>query len=373
MNDMKRYWIGFNLVKGIGPVRLKALLRVFGDAKTAWSASAAQLQEAGLSYKLTERLLRVREDVSLERLWEGIQQQGINVLTWEDDTYPARLRDIPRSPPVLYLRGEYQVEDEWAVAIVGTRHFSSYGQQVTERIAGALARNGVTIISGLARGIDGIAHRAALEAGGRTLAVLGSGVDHIYPPDHRSLAEEVIEHGALISDYPLGTPPDGSNFPPRNRIISGLTKAVIIVEAGQRSGALITAGYAVEQGREVFAVPGNIFAPKSKGPNQLIKKGAHPLLDAQDVLELLNMTQIAEHKTARKVLPSNPTEAKLFQALGLEPLHVDDISSRINLPVEEVTSTLALMELKGMVRKVAGMKYMAVQEIQAEYRVKRKT
>jgi len=240
---------------------------------------------------------------------------------------------------------------------------------VTEKIAGVLARNGVTIISGLARGIDGIAHRAALEVGGRTLAVLGSGVDQVYPPEHRDLAREVIEHGAIISDYPLGTPPDGSNFPPRNRIISGLSKAVIVVEAGQRSGALITTNYAVEQGREVFAVPGDIFANKSRGANQLIKKGAHPLLDPQDVLELLNMTQITEHKTARKVLPSNPTEAKLFQVLGVEPLHVDDISSQIKLPVEEVTSTLALMELKGMVRKMAGMKYMAVQELQAEYRV----
>lgn len=367
MNDIKRYWLGFNLVKGIGPVRLKSLLTVFGDAKTAWLASAEQLQEAGLSLKLANRLLKVRQNVSLEKLWQRIQAQDINLLTWEDEAYPDRLREIHRSPPLLYLRGEFQLEDEWAVAIVGTRHFTSYGQQVTERVAGSLARNGVTIVSGLARGIDGVAHRAALEAGGRTLAVLGSGVDITYPPEHRALAQDIIEQGALISNYPLGTPPDGSNFPPRNRIISGLSKAVLVIEAGQRSGALITANYAVEQGREVFATPGNIFAPKSKGCNQLIKKGAHPLLDAQDVLELLDMTQIAEQKAARKVLPSNPTEAKLFQALGLESMHVDDISSQVNLPVEEVSSTLALMELKGMVRKVTGMKYMAVQEVQANY------
>ncbi len=369
MTDTKPYWIGFNLVKGIGPVRLATLINVFGDVKTAWLASEAQLQEAGLSEKLATRLLKVRQTVSLDELWQKIQTQGFSVLTWDDEAYPSRLREIHRSPPVLYVRGELQIEDEWAVAIVGTRHFTSYGQQVTEKIAATLARNGVTIISGLARGIDGIAHRAALEAGGRTLAVLGSGVDNIYPPDHRNLAQKIIEQGAIISDYPLGTPPDGSNFPPRNRIISGLSKAVIVIEAGQRSGALITASYATEQGREVFAVPGGIFAPKSKGPNRLIKSGAHPLLDSQDVLELLNMTQISEQKAARNILPSNSTEAKLFQALGLEPLHVDDISSQSNLPVEEVTSTLALMELKGMVRKVAGMKYMAVHEIQAEYDV----
>lgn len=371
MNDIKRYWIGFNLVKGIGPVRLKKLLSVFGDAKTAWLAPADQLEEAGLSHKLVNRLLKIRERESLDQLWQKMQEQEINILTWEDEAYPARLREIHRSPPVLYLRGEIKREDEWAVAIVGTRHFTSYGRQVTERVAGTLARNGVTIISGLARGIDGIAHRAALEAGGRTLAVLGNGVDVVYPPEHRGLAQEMMAQGALISDYSPGTPPDGSNFPPRNRIISGLAKAVLVIEAGQRSGAIITANYAVEQGREVFAAPGNIFAPKSKGCNQLIKKGAHPLLDAQDVLELLDMTQIAEQKMARKVLPSNPTEATLFKALGLEPVHVDDISAQIDMPVEEVTSTLALMELKGMVRKVSGMQYMAIQEVQAEYDVKR--
>ncbi|OQY37259.1 MAG: DNA-protecting protein DprA [Chloroflexota bacterium] len=368
MHGLKQYWIGFNLVKGIGPVRLQSLLNVFGDVKTAWEASAVQLQEAGLSSKLIARLLQVRADVSLEQVLQNIHRQKITALTWEDETYPARLKEIPQSPPVLYVRGELKMEDEWAVAIVGTRRFTSYGGQVAERVAGMLARNGVTIVSGLARGVDAIAHRAALEAGGRTVAVLGNGVDRIYPPEHRTLAQEIAQHGAIVSDYPLGTPPDGSNFPPRNRIISGLSKAVIVVEASQRSGALITANYAVEQGREVFAVPGNIYAPQSTGTNRLIKKGAHPLLDPQDVLELLDMTQITEQKTARVVLPSNSTEATLFEVLDMESLHVDEISAKSNLPVEEVTSTLALMELKGMVRKLGGMKYEAVREIRADYR-----
>lgn len=370
MHDLKRYWIGFNLVKGIGPVRLRSLLDVFGDVKTAWNASAVQLEEGGLSPKLTKRLIQVREDVSLEQVLEEIHRQEIKILTWDDEDYPNRLREIPQSPPVLYVRGDYTMEDEWAVAIVGTRRFTSYGRQVAERVASTLARSGVTIISGLARGVDGIAHRAALEAGGRTIAILGNGVDHIYPPEHRSLAKDIIKQGAIMSTYPLGTPPDGSNFPPRNRIISGLSKAIIVVEAGKRSGALITANYAVEQGREVFSVPGNIYAPKSIGTNQLIKKGAHPLLDPQDVLELLDMTQIVEQKTARVVLPSNPTEATLFQVLEVEPMHVDEISAEANLPVEEVTSTLALMELKGMVRKLRGMKYESVREIQGDYEIK---
>jgi len=260
-------------------------------------------------------------------------------------------------------------EDAWAVAIVGTRRYSAYGRQVAENVTHTLARNGITIISGLARGIDGIAHKTAIDAGGRTIAVLGSGLDILYPPEHRALAEEISKEGALISDFPLGTPPDGSNFPPRNRIISGLSKIIIVIEAGERSGALITATYAAEQGKEVFAVPGKISAPMSKGANLLLKQGAHPLLDPQDVLDLLNMTLVAEQRVIRKALPSDPKEAVLYQAVGEEPLHVDEICSQVNLPIEEVTSTLALMELKGMVCKTFGMKYVAVQELNVGYHI----
>jgi DNA processing protein len=371
MQDQLRYWVGFNLVKGIGPVRLQALLEVFGTVQEAWEASPDQLRDCGLNSTLVQRLTRIRKQVSLETVLEDLQRKQVEVLTWDDERYPARLRNIPQSPPVLYVRGELQADDEWAIAVVGTRRFTSYGKQVAEQIADTLARNGVTVVSGLARGIDGIAHRAALDAGGRTVAVLGSGVDHIYPPEHRNLALRMIKQGAVISDYPLGTQPDGSNFPPRNRIIAGLSRAVVVVEAGKRSGALITANYAAEQGRDVFAVPGSIFAAKSVGPNRLIQKGAHPLLKAEEVLERLEMTQVAQQKKARRALPANATEAELYRALGREPLHVDEISSRVELPVEEVTATLALMELKGMVRKLEGMTYAAVQEQPAAYRTEK--
>jgi DNA processing protein len=317
-----------------------------------------------------KRISEIRNRVSLDELEQKLRVQGIQVLTWDDPAYPDRLRHIVQSPFVLYIKGQVIAEDAWAVAIVGTRRYSSYGRQVAENISHTLARNGITIISGLARGIDGIAHRTAIDAGGRTIAVLGSGLDILYPPEHRALAEEISKEGALISDYPLGTPPDGSNFPPRNRIISGLSKFVIVIEAGERSGALITATYAAEQGKEVFAVPGKISAPMSKGTNLLIKQGAHPLLDPQDVLDLLNMTLVAEQRVIRKALPSDPKEAVLYQAVGEEPLHVDEICSQVNLPIEEVTSTLALMELKGMVRKTFGMKYVAVQELNAGYHIK---
>ena len=361
------FWIGFNLVKGIGAVRFKALLDYFGDARTAWQASPQALQAAGLSPKLVENLLKIRSQVSLELVWERMQTQGINILTWEDENYPRRLKDIDQPPPVLYLRGDLTPGDEWAVAIVGTRRITSYGRQVTEEVASTLARNGVTVVSGLARGVDAVAHQAALNAGGRTLAVLGNGVDRIYPPENRRLAEQIISQGALISDYPLGTPPAGTNFPPRNRIISGLALAVVVVEAGLDSGALITSTFAVEQGRDVFAVPGSILAHQSKGTNRLIQDGAHPLLDPQEILEVLNLTMVTEHRSARLVLPTDSTEAQLLQILSSEPLHVDDIHAKTDMPIEKVSATLAMMELKGMVRQVGGMHYVAVREPRADY------
>jgi DNA processing protein len=201
-----------------------------------------------------------------------------------------------------------------------------------------------------------------MQHGGRTLAVLGSGLDRIYPPEHRKLAEDIALHGALISDYPPGTAPDSANFPPRNRIISGLSLAVVVVEAGNTSGALITASFAAEQGRDVLAVPGNIHAPQSVGTNRLIQQGAHPILDPQDILEVLNLTMVAEHRAARVALPADPVERRLFSLLGAEPLHVDELRHRTDLPIEMVTAALTMLELKGMVRQVGGMQYIALRE-----------
>lgn len=365
----KRYWIGFTLVKGIGAVRFQRLLDRFGDAESAWRAAPSELAEAGLSLKLIERLVALREKVDLSRIWNQIQAKNIQVLTWLDEGYPQRLKEIEQPPPVLYLRGELTGEDDWAVAIVGSRRVTPYGRQVTEKIASFLATNGVTVVSGLARGVDAIAHKAALNAGGRTVAVLGSGVDRIYPPENRALAEEMFEQGAVLSDYAPGTPPEASNFPPRNRIISGLTMAVVVVEAGETSGALITAEFAAEQGREIFAVPGNIFAPQSKGTNKLIQQGAFPLLSANDILQTLNLTRVGQHKAARKALPADEVEAKLLDAMSEEPQHVDEIRNQTGLPVEKVSATLVMMELKGLVRQVGNMQYVAVREVQSGYSV----
>jgi len=365
--DDKRYWIGFTLVKGIGAVRFQRLLERFGDGESAWRATPADLAGAGLGLKMIERLVAVRKKVDLSLIWDQIQSKGIQVLTWLDEAYPQRLKEIEQPPPVLYLRGELSPEDSWAVAIVGTRRVTPYGRQVTEEAASFLAANGITIVSGLARGVDAIAHNAALRAGGRTLAVLGSGVDRIYPPENRVMAEQIIEHGAILSDYVPGTPPESSNFPPRNRIISGLSIAVVVVEAGETSGALITAEFAAEQGREIFAVPGNILAPQSKGTNKLIQQGALPLLSANDIMQVLNLTRVGQHKAARKALPADDVEAKLLETMGEEPLHVDEIRNQTGLPVEKVSATLVMMELKGMVRQVGNMHYVAVREVQSDY------
>jgi DNA processing protein len=363
----RNYWVGFNLVKGIGAVRLQALLDYFGSLEIAWNAPAEGLLSAGLPQKIVEAFVKMRTSVDLEGIMARLEEQGIQVLIREDGNYPHRLREVDQPPPVLFLRGELLPEDEFSVAVVGTRRVTPYGRQVATELASYLGANGITVISGLARGVDAIAHDAVMKAGGRTIAVLGSGVDRIYPPEHERLAGQIITRGALVSDYPPGTPPDSTNFPPRNRIISGLAMATVVIEAGETSGALITASFAVEQGRDVFAVPGSILAPQSKGTNRLIQLGAHPLLEMRDVLETLHLQQVQEQVSARRFLPVDGIEARLLNLLGEEALHIDEISIKSGLPIDQVSATLAIMELKGMIRQLGGMNYISVRESYSQY------
>jgi DNA processing protein len=363
MLDQKKYWIGFNIVRGIGSVRFQQIQSFFGDLAVAWEAPSEAFREAGLPQRALNNLLKIRQEVDLDELYDSIVASGVSVLTLLDEDYPKLLREIDQSPPVLYVKGMLTPEDEFAVAMVGTRRVTPYGQQITRDTSTFLAGQGITIVSGLARGVDGLAHQHALKAGGRTIAVLGSGVDVIYPPEHRKLADAIAENGAVISDYPMGTKPDGVNFPPRNRIISGLSLATIVIEAGERSGALITADFALDQGRDVFAVPGNVLSPASKGTNRLIQNGAFPMVSPQDVLNALDLSEVESIRTARAVLPADATEAKILKSLGFEPIHIDEICNAVRLPVEQVSATLTMMELKGMVQQVGGMRYVAIRDL----------
>lgn len=351
------YWLVFNRVLGIGPARLRALLNHFGDLRTAWEADEGAWRAAGLDQRTVRNLAEARRRLHPEGELERLRKARATALTWSDPAYPPLLRRIPDPPPVLFVRGSLAEADRWALAIVGTRRPTAYGRQAVEWFAGELARAGIPIVSGLARGIDGLAHEAALKAGGRTLAVLPCGVDRVYPLEHARLAARIAEQGALLSELPLGAPAEPGNFPARNRLISGLSVGVLVVEAGATSGALITAGHAAEQGREVFAVPGSIFSPASQGTHRLIRDGATLVTSPQDLLEALNWSTAVQQAEVQLQLPADPVEARLLEVLGREPMHVDDIARAAGLPVAQVTGTLAVMELKGMVRHLGAMHY----------------
>jgi len=355
--DQKAFWVGLSLAPGIGPAKFRRLVDALGSPEAAWKARPAHLAEAGLDRRTIESLVATRNKVDLEQQMQQLQRLEVTLLTLEDPDYPERLRTIVDPPPILYLLGELLPEDDLSVAIVGTRRVTAYGRQAAERFAQGLAENRVTVTSGLARGVDTCAHRAALDAGGRTLAVLGSGLDIIYPSENRKLAADIVQRGALISEFPLGTKPDAVNFPRRNRIISGLSAATVVVEAGETSGALITAEFALEQGREVFAVPGNIFSPASRGPNRLIADGAKPVCELRDILEELKLEAVVEQREARQAIPQTGTEIALLRCLGHEPVHIDEIRRTVCLPMSVVSSTLTMLELKGLVRQTGGMNY----------------
>lgn len=358
MSDLK-YWLGFNLVKGIGPAKLEAMLDYFGSAAAAWQANEEQLAHIGVDSRTIATFLQMRQELDLDAYVQRLETAGVQALTWDSPEYPSYLRQAPGAPPVLYVMGRITEADRWAVAVVGTRRLTSYGRQVTQELVSGLVQQGITIISGLARGIDGIAHQTTVKMGGRTIAVLGSGLDHIYPAEHRRLAQQIVDQqqGAIVSEYALGVQPEARNFPPRNRIISGLSAGVLVVEAGERSGALITAQFALEQNREIFAVPGYITSPASKGTNRLIQEGAKLVTSVQDILDELNMSMVSERVAVQMALPESAEEALLLQKLSAEPLHIDEISRLSGLPTATVSSTLTLMELKGMVLQVGGMNY----------------
>ena len=365
-NDLK-YWVSISRIPGIGRVKISQLLDHFTTLEHAWKASAGDLKKSGLDPKTVENIVNLRTRIAPDEEMDSLKKYKIKVFTCNSADYPQRLKEIYDYPPVLYVRGNLLPQDECCLAVVGTRRATVYGRQVAEEIVTDLARNGITIVSGLARGIDSVAHRAALEAGARTVAVFACGLDIVYPAENAKLAREIMEHGALVSEYPLGIKPKADNFPRRNRIMSGLSLGVLVVEAGESSGALITAKQALDQNREVFAVPGSILSPTSRGTNNLIQEGAKLVRNYIDILEELNLTIIAQQLEMKELLPVDETESLLLRQLGREPTHIDDICRHSGLGASLVSSVLTMMELKGIVKQVGGMNYILAREMKEEY------
>lgn len=368
-NRELRYWVGFSLVPSLGPVRFGQLEKYFGSLENAWEADAGELTSSGIGNNSVESITTLRRKVSLDAEMEKLERNGVSVFTVHDEVYPARLKEIHDPPAILYVRGDILPSDEWCVAVVGTRKATAYGRQVTEELVSELARNRITIVSGLAKGIDSIAHRSALDAGGRTFAVFGCGLDTVYPTENTELAKRIMKQGALISEYPMGAGPRADHFPRRNRIISGLSLGVLVSEAGEDSGALITVRTALEQNREVFSVPGNILSPTSRGTNGIIKDGAKLVQSVTDILEELNLTAVARQIEFKEVIPASDTETLILNKLSVEPVHIDEICQSTGLPAATVSGTLAMMELKGMVKQVGGMNYVVARQVREEYTV----
>ncbi|MBI2860940.1 MAG: DNA-protecting protein DprA [Chloroflexi bacterium] len=342
----------------------------FGSLEGAWQATPAELRQAGLDSGVVRSISEWRPRISVDAEAEKLERQGVTALACDDPAYPARLKEIYDYPPLIYVRGALTPQDEWCLAVVGTRRATIYGRQVAEEIAADLARSKVTVVSGLARGIDTIAHRSALAAGGRSIAVLACGVDVVYPPENASLAGDIAGQGALISEYPLGAGPKAENFPRRNRIMSGLSLGTLVIEADETSGAMITARLALEQNREVFAIPGSVLSPASRGANLLIQEGAKLVRSYTDILEELNLMTVARQIEMREIIPASDTESVLLQQLSAEPAHIDEVCRGSGLPVSTVSSTLAMMELKGLIRQVWAMSFVLAREARQGYGVK---
>jgi len=358
------------LVPELGPRRTAAVIAHFGSAGAVRRASANQLQQvAGIGEQLAQRFVQSLRSINVQAEIDLLSKHKVSLLPLGRPEYPAALSRIEDPPALLYYRGDLSDRDQQAVAIIGSRYCTSYGKRAAERIAGGLARAGVTVVSGLARGIDGAAHRGALDAGGRTIAVLAGGLSRIYPPEHADLAAAVEQNGCLLSETPMTVQPQPGMFPARNRIISGLSRAVVIIEAGQKSGALITAQHAAEQGREVFAVPGPVDSEASAGANWLLRNGARLIRSADDILEdLAGIAPIVPPSTSPNgtsdsipVAPPPPNldeiQQSIWNALGEGPRVVDDIAAATSLDAAKLNVQLMLLEMKKVVRRLPGNIY----------------
>lgn len=359
-------WIyAFSRIPGIGNKTILSLIRTFGSGQAAWDAVADT--GSALPDIRSQAIRALRDTLPVlepARLWQELQTLGVTPIGYTDDRYPPLLREIPDAPPILYARGTYDWQASHPmITIVGTRKPSAYGRQVAQDFARRLSHAGCTIVSGLAFGVDGLAHEATLESGGRTIAVIGSGIDDasIAPQSHLSLAHRIMEHdGAVISEFIPGTTVTVGTFPARNRIMAGMSPLTLVIEAGEQSGTLITARLALEYNRDVCAVPGSIFAPGAAGCHQLIQRGAKLVTSIEDILEELPClsSETIDSEAVTPTLPAN--EQALFDCLSREPLHIDAIILRTKRTASEITALLTLLEMKGLAKNIGGMHYMRI-------------
>ena len=360
MNE-REYLVCLCAFTPFGPARINLLISYFESAEKVWNASKSKLLEVGLKERIAGEFVNHRKNFDSKKYFKKLKEKQIKFVSLKDANYPENLRGISDAPSILYYIGELKKSDKNAVAIVGSRKMSGYGREVADKFATELSIMGITIVSGLALGIDAVAHKACVEAGGRGIVVLASGLDTISPLTNRWIALEIVKKGgAIISEYPLGQTPQRTFFPSRNRIISGLSKAVIVVEGLRKSGTLLTASAAAEQGRTVFAVPGYITSPLSAAPHFLIQNGSKLITSTQDILEELDMQLKVDFEEVEKIMPENEMEEKLLEIIGKEPLHLDEVARISSLKASDVSTILTFMELKGMVKNMGGGVYKKV-------------
>ncbi|OGG27090.1 DNA protecting protein DprA [Candidatus Gottesmanbacteria bacterium RIFCSPLOWO2_01_FULL_39_12b] len=366
IDEEKKYWLGFSAFPGIGPLRFKLLHQYFGDAQKAWEASEKELVKIGLGEMLTGKFVAFRQDFSFEKYQKRLLEKEIAVITLLDKEYPDILKEIPAAPFLLYTRGNldtFKGSTFKRVAVVGTRRITNYGREITRKITEGLVDFGITVVSGMAYGVDTVAHETAVELGGKTIAVLGCGVDIIHPISNSKLYWQIIKKaGLVISEYPLGQYATRGLFPARNRIISGLSQGVVVTEGASDSGALITASYAAEQGREVFAVPGPITSEMSGATNKLLKSGAKLVTEAKDILEELKIKNIPINKYPstqmnEKMQKLSNEERKIIELLQKENLHFDEIARQTKMETGKLGSLLTMMEMKKYIKNLGGGNY----------------
>lgn len=342
--------------------RYRELTGAFSNLDNVWRAEFDDLKKIGWKDDLINEFLLWRDSLNENQIRHTLEKEQIRCITMDNSDYPALLKQIYDPPFCLFVRGDISNLQN-PLAVVGPRKYSAYGKQITEEIVPKLTRCNVEIISGLALGIDGIAHNATLQAGGRTIAVLGSGInnDNIYPACHRQLSERIIEKGgALISEYPPGTEPNTFTFPRRNRIVAGMSLGTLVIEAAEESGALITAQFALDSNREVFCIPQNITSPTAFGSNKFLKNGAIIVTEAEDIINAFNLQEITKKSSPTKIIASNPIEEKILQLLSREPIHVDVIIKHSGISSQDISSTLILMEIQGKIKNTGGMMYILI-------------